>query len=82
MAEPIIDVKPAIRDRAHIKSMEEYQRLYRLSLDNPEWFWAEQAKILTWFHPWTQVFDADYEEVDFAWYSGGRCPVTRRAAAR
>src|SRR5438876_1467571 len=52
--------------------MEEYQRLYRLSLDNPEWFWAEHAKALPWFHPWHKVLDADYEEIDFAWFSGGR----------
>jgi acetyl-CoA synthetase len=68
----VYDVKDHIRSRAHIDSMAEYERLYRLSLDNPEWFWAEQAKALTWFHPWNMVFDADYEEVDFAWYSGGR----------
>ncbi|HEX6849877.1 MAG TPA: acetate--CoA ligase [Candidatus Polarisedimenticolaceae bacterium] len=72
MAEEIYDVKPHIQERAWIKSMEEYQRLYRLSLDNPEWFWAEQAKALTWFHPWHTVFDADYEEVDFSWFAGGR----------
>jgi acetyl-CoA synthetase len=72
MSQDIYDVKPHIRARAHLKSMEEYQRLYRLSLDNPEWFWGEQAKALTWYHPWHQVLDADYEEVDFAWYSGGR----------
>ena len=29
-------VLPHIRERAHIKSMEEYQRLYRLSMDNPD----------------------------------------------
>jgi acetyl-CoA synthetase len=68
----VYDVKGDIRARAHINSMEEYERMYRLSLDNPEWFWAEQAKRLTWFHPWTMVFDADYEEVDFSWFSGGR----------
>jgi acetyl-CoA synthetase len=72
MSEDLYPVKPHIRERAHIKSMEEYQRLYRLSLDNPEWFWGEQAKTLTWFHPWQSVFDADYKEVDFSWYSGGR----------
>ena len=26
----------------------------------------------TWFHPWQNVLDADYDEVDFSWYSGGR----------
>ncbi len=75
-------VKEAIRERAHIQSMEEYQRLYRLSLDNPEWFWAEQAKALTWFHPWNMVFDADYDEVDFSWFSGGRLNACFNAVDR
>src|SRR5258708_4462912 len=65
-------VKPHIAARSHIKSQQEYERLYRLSLDNPEWFWGEQAKTLTWFQPWSSVLDVDYQEVDFAWYSGGR----------
>ena len=72
MSQDLYPVKPHIQQRAWINSMEEYQRLYRLSLDNPDWFWAEQAKALTWFHPWQNVFDADYDEVDFAWFSGGR----------
>jgi acetyl-CoA synthetase len=72
MSQDLFPVKPDIRERAHIKTMEEYQRLYRLSLDNPEWFWGEQAKMLTWFHPWQSVFDADYKEVDFSWFMGGR----------
>jgi acetyl-CoA synthetase len=72
MEQTLYPIKPHIAQRAHINSMEEYQRLYRLSLDNPEWFWGEQAKALTWYHPWQQVFNADYEEVDFSWFSGGR----------
>jgi acetyl-CoA synthetase len=66
------DPRPEIAARAHIGSLAEYERLYRLSLDSPEWFWAEQAKAIDWLHPWENVFDADYEEVDFAWFSGGR----------
>ena len=72
MTQDLYPVKPEFAERAHIRSMEEYQRLYRLSLDNPEWFWGEQAKALTWFHPWQSVFDADYKEVDFSWFLGGR----------
>ena len=72
MANDIYPVKPRIAQRAQLNSMEEYQRLYRLSLDNPEWFWGEQAKTITWYHPWQRVLDADYEEVDFSWFSGGR----------
>jgi len=72
VAPEFYEVKPHIRERSHIKSMSEYQRLYRLSLDSPEWFWAEQAKELDWFHPWHKVFDADLDEIDFSWFSGGR----------
>ncbi|HPF69833.1 MAG TPA: acetate--CoA ligase [Candidatus Krumholzibacteria bacterium] len=58
--------------RSHIGSMEEYQRLYRLSLDDPETFWAREAERISWFHKWRQVWDSDYENVDFAWFVGGR----------
>ncbi|MBZ0090581.1 MAG: acetate--CoA ligase, partial [Thermoanaerobaculia bacterium] len=68
----MIPVKPEIRAGAHIKSMEEYKRLYRLSLDDPEGFWKKQADILTWFHPPSTILDVDMEEVDFSWFGGGR----------
>ena len=68
----LFPVKPHIAARSHLSSRDEYDRLYRLSLDNPDWFWSEQAKAISWFHPFQVVFDADYDEVDFAWYSAGR----------
>ena len=42
----VLPPKPEIAKRAHIGSMEEYERLYRLSLDEPETFWAQQAERL------------------------------------
>ncbi len=72
MSQDVYEVKPHIRERAHVRSLEEYEQLYRRSIDDPVGFWGEQAKRVEWFHPWHQVFDADYEEIDFAWYSGGR----------
>jgi len=43
MNEPkdIYPPKPHIVEGAHIGSMAEYQRLYRLSLDDPEAFWSK-----------------------------------------
>ncbi|MFH1845540.1 MAG: acetate--CoA ligase [bacterium] len=64
--------KEHIVEKAHINSMAEYERLYRLSLDDPQTFWARQAERLTWFHPWQTVFDSDYDEVDCGWFLGGR----------
>ena len=68
----MIPAKPHIAATAHIKSLDEYQRLYRRSLEDPEGFWREQSRILTWFHEPDSIMDADMERIDFAWYSGGR----------
>jgi len=64
--------KPEIVEGANLASMAEYERLYRLSLDDPATFWARQAETLTWFHRWHTVFDSDYQNVDFGWFLGGR----------
>lgn len=56
-----------------VPTLEEYQRLYRLSLDAPEVFWAQRAEeTVSWFHKWHNVFDSDYEETDMGWFLGGR----------
>ena len=65
-------VKRALADRAHISGFEAYEKLYRESVEFPEAFWARQAEILDWFHLWHTVVDADYNQVDFGWYLGGR----------
>ncbi|MPY89870.1 MAG: acetate--CoA ligase [Luteitalea sp.] len=73
MSSEIIPVKGDIAARAHIKSFDEYQRLYKRSLDDPEAFWREQAEeYVAWFHPPHMIADSDLKEVDFAWFSGGR----------
>ncbi len=78
----LYDVKPNIRAHAAVNSMAEYERLHQWSLDDPAAFWAEQAKNLSWFHPWTSVLDADYDEIDFAWFSGGRLNACYNAVDR
>jgi len=70
-----------------IRTLDDYQRLYRRSITDPAGFWADEAKVLTWFHPFDQVVDVDLDEVDFSWFSHGRLNaayncVDRHAAAR
>ena len=43
---------PGFRDIAHIKSLEEYERIYRESVDEPEKFWGRIAEDLHWFKRW------------------------------
>ncbi len=68
----MIPVKKHIATGASISSIEEYQRLYRESLEQPETFWHQQADRLDWFHPFHGVCEIDMDEIDFAWFTGGR----------
>jgi acetyl-CoA synthetase len=44
---------------AHIKSVEEYERIYKEAAEDPEKFWAGIAHELHWFKPWTKVLEWD-----------------------
>ena len=52
-------VPDAVRQRAHLNN-DDYLRLYQQSIEQPEIFWAEQAKVfLDWSKPWTSVQQGD-----------------------
>ena len=49
--------------KAHIKSMAEYEKIYKRSVDDPEGFWGEMAdKNLTWFKKWDKVLEYDFDK--------------------
>src|SRR5579864_690845 len=55
--------------KAHVKSMAEYEDLYRRAEKDPEGFWGECARELTWFKPFGKVLDWQFP---FAkWFVGG-----------
>jgi acetyl-CoA synthetase len=55
---------------AHIKSREQYDRLYRQSIEEPEVFWAAAAAELHWFAPWKTVLQWDRPYAK--WFVGGK----------
>jgi acetyl-CoA synthetase len=56
---------------------DDYQRLYRQSLDEPEAFWATVAERLDWFTRPTAIKDVSYRVEDFRirWYADGELNV-------
>ena len=55
-------------------SFEEYQKLYKRSIEDMEGFWGEQAKSLDWFTPYKKV----WEKTDLfpgKWFVGGKLNV-------
>ncbi|AGC47741.1 acetate--CoA ligase [Myxococcus stipitatus DSM 14675] len=67
---------------SHVRSLEDYQRLYRQSLEAPEAFWGVQAQRLTWFHPPDSVREMNAEQVDFSWFGGGKLNVAYNCVDR
>src|SRR3982750_408639 len=63
----------AFADQAHINAAE-FERLTKWATDDPDGFWAEQAKSLHWFKPFTQVLD--WSDAPHAkWFVGGQLNV-------
>jgi acetyl-CoA synthetase len=69
----VYEPSEAFRQRAHVSSMEEYERIYERSVEEPEAFWEEQADRIDWFEPFDTVRDVSFEprNVDINWYEGG-----------
>ena len=60
---------------AYIKSMDEYKKIYRRSLDDPEGFWGEMAEQLDWYKKWDKVVVEDFKEAKHEWFVGGKLNV-------
>jgi len=56
--------------KAHLKSLAEYEALYKESIEQPEKFWGRAAEDLHWFKKWDKVLEWN---VPWAkWYVGGQ----------
>lgn len=75
MAAPVYSVPDAIAQNALINA-DAYQRMYRQSVQDPEVFWAEQARqFLHWSRPWERVLEWDYDQGLIRWFDGAELNV-------
>jgi len=61
-----------IKQKAYIKSLEEYKQIYERSIADPEAFWAEMAEQLDWYKKWDKVLVKDFKEGKHEWFVGGK----------
>ncbi|MCL0098457.1 hypothetical protein M1O16_01125 [Dehalococcoidia bacterium] len=45
----------AIKANAHVNSIEQYAQMWERAVKDPDGFWLEQAKSLTWFKEPTYI---------------------------
>ena len=55
---------------AHIKSFEEYERIYNAAAANPVGFWEKEAEALEWFEKWSEGLE--WNEPFAKWFVGGK----------
>ncbi|NEP02935.1 MAG: acetate--CoA ligase [Symploca sp. SIO2E9] len=61
--------------KAHIKSLEDYQQLYDQAKANPQKFWADLAQQeLHWFQKWDTVMD--WQPPFAKWFVGGKINIS------
>jgi len=54
-----------------------YQQMYRVSMQDPDGFWGEQARaFVEWFSPWGAVCEADLPAGQVAWFKGATLNVS------
>lgn len=69
--------------QGYIQSREEYDRLYRESIESPDTFWAQQAQEhLEWFKPWDNIISYDFTTIGenkspyVQWFIGGKLNIS------
>ena len=63
-------------------NLEEYNNLYKYSVDNPEQFWSDVADSFIWKKKWSKVLDYDFSKPKFEWFVDGKLNITENCLDR
>jgi propionyl-CoA synthetase len=75
-----MDLRGAL-ERKEDAGMTTYKSFYQRSIDEPEAFWTEQAKLVDWHKPFVKVLD--YSKPPFShWFVGGETNLCHNAVDR
>jgi acetyl-CoA synthetase len=69
---------PNVVSKAHVQ---DYETLYKHSIEHPQEFWAERAEELEWFKKWDKVLD-DSNFPFYKWFIGGKTNIVHNALDR
>jgi acetyl-CoA synthetase len=68
----IYEPSDAVKLKAYIKNLEEYQKLYDRSTNDLKGFWGECADQLDWYKKWDKVLEWDFTKPEVKWFLGGK----------
>jgi len=68
----VFEPSEEFRQKAAIKSMEEYKKMHRESLENPEAFWSQITDEMAWDKRWDKFQEYDFHKADLKFFIGGK----------
>ena len=60
------------KNKAHIRTENEYKEEYKKSVENHDLFWSEKANRLNWYKKWDRISDIDFEKAHIKWFEGAK----------
>ena len=66
---------PNFKEKSNLKT-EDYQRLYKEAIENPEDFWSRESKRLDWFQQWNKLQEGDFITGEIKWFLNGKLNAT------
>ena len=64
------------------KNLDEYYKLYKESVENPESFWTDVAESFNWNQKWSKVVDFDFSKPSFEWFKDAKLNITENCLDR
>ena len=64
------------------KTLDEYNILYKQSVDNPDVFWSDVAESFIWKNKWSKVVDFDFSKPSFKWFTDAKLNITENCLDR
>lgn len=65
-----------------ILSMDQYEMAYRVSVNEPEEYWASVAKHFQWRKKWDKVLEWNFKEPKVKWFEGAKLNITENCIDR
>ena len=70
----------AFANAARVKSLAQYDEMYRRSVEDPEGFWSDAAHELEWFTPFTSVVEGEMGSATL--FGGGKLNLSHNCVDR
>ncbi len=72
----IVMPSDAVKMKATIRTLEEYQKIYQRSIEDPIGFWGELADQISWYKRWDKVLEYDFSRPEVKWFVNGKLNVS------